>query len=129
VIAVPHNILVIDDSPLILAVTAAALENAGYSVTTALTLEAFEAARLRAPPDLIILDVQMPEIFGDDLAATLRGVYEESAPIVLLSNLDEEELATRAKEANARAWVTKRAGMGALLAKVSELLTPGAVQS
>jgi DNA-binding response OmpR family regulator len=118
---VPRRILLIDDSPLILAVTEATLQKEGYEVATAMTLEAFEEARRKAPPDLIIVDVQMPEIFGDDLASTLRGAYAEPAPIVLLSSLDDEELAERAREAEARAWVSKRAGMPALVAKVREI--------
>jgi DNA-binding response OmpR family regulator len=121
VIAVPHRILVIDDSPLILELTRRALEGAGYDVATAMTLGAFEAERHRTPPDLIIVDIQMPEIFGDDLALTLRGAYGEKAPIVLLSSLDEEELAERASYAGARGWVTKKAGLEALLAKVAEI--------
>src|SRR5262245_21071923 len=96
--AVPRRILVIDDSPLVLELTRAALENEGYEVATAMTVDAFEAERKRAPPDLIIMDIQMPEAFGDDLAQTVRGAYAEMAPIVLLSSLNEEELAQRAKE-------------------------------
>jgi DNA-binding response OmpR family regulator len=118
---VPHKILLIDDSPLILAVTQAALQNEGYEVATAMTLDVFEAERKRMVPDLIIVDIQMPEIFGDDLASTLRGAYAERAPIVFLSSLDEAELEERARDAEARAWITKRAGMPALIAKVREI--------
>lgn len=116
-----RKILVIDDSALVLAFTRSVLESAGYAVTTAMTVDDFEAARRCAPPDLIIVDVQMPEIFGDDLASTLRGAYGETAPIILLSSLDDEELAVRAAEADAHGFVTKRAGAGALLAKVAEI--------
>ena len=116
-----RRILLIDDSPLVLAFTRKVLENAGYSVATAMTLDAFEVERAKSPPDLIILDVQMPEIFGDDLASTLRGAYGEPAPILLLSSLDEDELAARAEEAEARGWVTKRSGPTALLAKIAEV--------
>lgn len=116
-----HRILLIDDSPLILEVTRSALERAGYQVATAMTLEAFEEHRRSEPPDLIIVDIQMPEIFGDDLVSTLRGAYGEPAPIMLLSSLDEEELERRAHEAGAHAWLTKKAGLPALLAKVSEI--------
>src|SRR4051812_43147446 len=98
------------------------LEKAGYEVATATNIDTFEAERKKAPPDLIIVDVQMPEIFGDDLASTLRGAYGEAAPIVLLSSLDEEELSSRAAEAEVNGWVTKKAGPGALLAKVTEIL-------
>src|SRR5262249_32267349 len=101
-----HRVLVIDDSALVLEVTRVALEQAGYLVSTALTVTAFEEERRRTPPDVIILDVQMPEAFGDDLAVTLQGAYGVTAPIILLSSLEEEELSQRAVYANARAWVS-----------------------
>jgi DNA-binding response OmpR family regulator len=118
-----RHILIIDDSPLILEVARKMLEEAGYGVAIAINVTEFEAARrAEPPPDLIIVDIQMPEIFGDDLAQTIRGAYGEKAPIVFLSTLDEAELARRAEESGATAYVTKRAGMHALLAKVNELL-------
>lgn len=118
----PRRILVIDDSPLILAATRSALEGAGYDVATVATLEAFEEERQHRPPDLIVVDIQMPEIFGDDLASTLREAYEEQAPILLLSSLEEDELARRAEESGARGWVSKRSGMSALIAKITEVI-------
>ncbi|MBS2013311.1 MAG: response regulator transcription factor [Deltaproteobacteria bacterium] len=120
----PRRILVIDDSPLVLELTRSVLEAAGYVVATAATLDSFEAARRDAAPDLILIDVQMPEAFGDDLAAMLKGGYGEIAPIVLLSSLDEDELAQRAAAAKVNGWVSKRSGFDALVAKVRELL-PG----
>lgn len=117
-----RNVLLIDDSPLVLAFTKSVLETAGYSVATATTLDSFEEERRRVPPDVIVLDVQMPEMFGDDLASTLRGAYGETAPIVLLSSLDAEELAIRAKESGAHGWVTKGSGPTALLSKIAEVL-------
>src|SRR5262245_26922331 len=113
-----HRVLVIDDSQLVLQVTRVALEQAGYAVSTALTIAAFEEERHRAPPDIIILDVQMPEAFGDDLALTLRGAYNVTAPVILLSSLEDEELAQRAKYAGAQGWVSKRSGIEALLSKI-----------
>lgn len=120
----PRRVLVIDDSALVLEVTRAVLENAGYEVGSAMTIEAFESERREHPPDLIVIDVQMPEVFGDDLAGTLRGAYQVETPIILLSSLDEEQLSRRAAEANVDGWVTKRAGHDALLAKVRELIGP-----
>jgi DNA-binding NarL/FixJ family response regulator len=64
----------------------------------------------------------MPEIFGDDLATTIRAAYGERAPVLLLSSLEPEELARRAAEAGVRGWVTKREGMDALLRKIKEVL-------
>jgi DNA-binding response OmpR family regulator len=127
---VQRKILIIDDSPLILEMTRLALEQAGYAVATAMNLDTFEAERRRTPPDLIIVDIQMPEIFGDDLAQTIREAYGEQAPIVFLSSLERDELARRAEEAGVRDWISKRDGMPALVAKVGEILAtpqlPGA---
>src|SRR4051812_46510721 len=109
-----RSVLIIDDSPLVLELTRSVLEAGGDTVTTAMDLDSFEAARRRTMPDLILVDVQMPEAFGDDVALTLRGAYGEKAPIVLLSSLDDEELARRAAYANVSGWVSKKAGFDAL---------------
>lgn len=118
----PRKILLIDDSALVLEVTRVTLEKAGYEVAIAMTVEDFENARRDDPPDLIVIDVQMPEVFGDDLAGTLRGAYQVKTPMILLSSLDEAELARRAAEAEIEGWVTKKSGPEALLAKVREIL-------
>jgi DNA-binding response OmpR family regulator len=118
----PPNILIIDDSPLVLELTRSVLEAEGFCVTTAIDLDSFDAARRRTAPDLILVDVQMPEAFGDDVALTLRGAYGETAPIVLLSSLPDEELSRRATYASVNGWVSKRAGFGALVSKVREIL-------
>jgi two-component system KDP operon response regulator KdpE len=121
---VPRRILLIDDSALVLEVTRTILQTAGYDVAIAMTVEAFESERREHPPDLIVIDVQMPEVFGDDLAGTLRGAYQVKTPMILLSSLDETELARRAEEAGIEGFVTKRSGPDALLAKVREVLGP-----
>ena len=118
----PPRILIIDDSALILASTRAALEGAGYEVATAETVEAFERERRRLQPDLILVDVQMPEAFGDDVVMTLREVYGERARVLLLSSLSPEELAERAARSGADGWITKGSGLTALVAKIRTLL-------
>ena len=98
----PHatkTILVLDDSPVSLGLMRAALESEGYRVEVAADLSAFERHRASLAPDLILLDVQMPEVFGDDVAVTLREWHEVRVPILLVSSLDENELAERAIEA------------------------------
>lgn len=117
-----RRILVFDDSPLVLAMTRAALEGAGYHVETALDLNTFEAHRTTNEPDLILVDVQMPEAFGDDVAATLRGYRAVKTPIMLVSNLDRAELARRAEEARADGWISKADGVAELVRRVKEVL-------
>jgi len=116
------TILVLDDSPLVLDLTRDALERAGYSVATALDLATFEQQRAAAGPDLILVDVQMPEAFGDDVATTLRGARGVRVPILLVSNLEDAELERRSVESEADGWIAKRAGLEELVRRVKELL-------
>jgi DNA-binding response OmpR family regulator len=116
------RVLVIDDSALVLEVTRSALESAGFDVDIALDVSAFEEKRRSIAPDVIVVDVQMPEAFGDDLASTLRGAYGVQVPILLLSTLPDQELATRAQAAEATGYVSKRDGLGSLVARIQQVL-------
>jgi DNA-binding response OmpR family regulator len=120
--AARRTILVLDDSSLALAVTRAALESAGFNVVIAEDLATFERERERCNPHLILVDVQMPEMFGDDIAATLIGMRAVDVPIVLFSSLDETELARRSAEASATGYISKSAGMTELVRRCRELL-------
>ncbi|MBX3155175.1 MAG: response regulator [Deltaproteobacteria bacterium] len=117
-----RTILVLDDSPLALAVSRAALEGAGFTVVIAENLATFEAQRLACKPDLILVDVQMPEAFGDDVVATLLGGKGVDVPVVLFSSLDEAELARRTVESRATGYICKGSGMGELVRRCKELL-------
>lgn len=115
-------ILVFDDSPFALALTRAALENAGFKVAIAGDLSSFERQRVAFDPDLILVDVQMPEAFGDDVASTLRCWHGVEVPILLVSSLEQGELARRAQRAQASGYVCKGAGMSELVRRCRELL-------
>lgn len=117
-----RTILVLDDSPLALAVTRAALESAGFTVVVAEDLTTFERERSRCQPDLILVDVQMPEAYGDDIVATLLGSQAVAVPVVLFSSIDEPELARRSQEASATGYICKGAGMTELVRRCKELL-------
>jgi DNA-binding response OmpR family regulator len=116
------GILVFDDSQFALALTRAALESAGYKVAIASDLDSFERQRVEFDPDLILVDVQMPEAFGDDVASTLRGWHGVRVPILLVSSLEQSELARRAQRAQASGYVCKGAGMPELVRRCRELL-------
>lgn len=118
----PRRILLIDDSPLVVELTRSALESAGFEVDVATDLATFEQHRSSNAPDLIVVDVQMPEAFGDDLAAMLRGAYGEKAPILLLSSLPDAELERRSTDAEVAGFVSKASGLDALVARVRATL-------
>ncbi|MBC7978462.1 MAG: response regulator [Myxococcales bacterium] len=115
-------ILVFDDSPFALALTRAALESAGFVVAIAADLSSFERQRVAFDPDLILVDVQMPEAFGDDVASTLRGWHGVQVPILLVSSIEQGELASRAQRARASGYICKGAGMSELVRRCRELL-------
>lgn len=116
------RVLIIDDSELVLDLLRAGFVEAGVEVHAATSLDQFEALRASLSPDLLLLDVQMPEAWGDDLATTLRGAYGVDVPILLMSSLPPEELEARAAAAGIDGWVSKRSGLDIVVGRVLELL-------
>jgi DNA-binding response OmpR family regulator len=120
------RILVFDDSPMVLELTRAALEREGFTVEVAEDLATFERQRGALDPDLILVDVQMPEAFGDDVVLALREGHGVRIPILLVSSLDETELAVRAQRSRAAGYIQKAAGMTELVRRCKEALEVGA---
>jgi DNA-binding response OmpR family regulator len=116
------TVVVLDDSTIILEAVAAVLGASGFDVRTAARLSELERHCAECTPDLVVLDVHMPEAFGDEVGAVLREARTVRAPLLLFSSLDEELLAERTREAGLQGYVSKSAGVGALLERVCELL-------
>lgn len=116
------RILLMDDSEIFLEVTRAALQAAGYDVICANDLAQLQDARKHGPSDLVLMDVQMPEAFGDDIALTLRHAYGISAPIYLLSSLEEAELAERVEWAKIDGFISKQLGVEAIVSRVRSIV-------
>src|SRR5262249_36048375 len=91
-------LLVVGDTPPETGIVRSTLEEAGYQVHTANTLGELEGSDPMSF-DLILMDVHMPELFGDDVASILRHVRGARARIVLFSNLERSELEQRTSEA------------------------------
>jgi DNA-binding response OmpR family regulator len=85
-------------------------------------LATFEQQRDSLAPDLILVDVQMPEAFGDDVVLTLREGHGVTVPILLVSSLEEDELASRAQRSRAAGYVRKSEGMKELVRRCKEAL-------
>jgi CheY-like chemotaxis protein len=116
------RILLMDDSPVFLDVMGAALREAGFDVTIASDLEQLQRARVYGAADLVLMDVQMPDAHGDDLAMVMRHTYGITAPIYLLSSLDDDELAERAAWAKVDGFISKDKGLPAMLDEVRRIL-------
>lgn len=116
------TVLLLDDSRIVLDTLESVLSSKNFVVRTAETLADLDAILANEKPDIFVLDVQMPEAFGDDIGQVLRIMRKLSAPILLFSAVDEKELARRAEEAGLDGWVSKNAGVGALVERIEGLL-------
>jgi two-component system, OmpR family, KDP operon response regulator KdpE len=109
-------VLVIDDEPQIVRALRINLRVRHYEVHTAGTAsEALEQAA-RHPPDLVILDLGLPDMDGVEVIHGLRGWTE--APIIVLSGRADSTDKVDALDAGADDYVTKPFGMDELLARI-----------
>jgi len=112
----PARILVVDDEPNILATLAPLLRSRGYEVSTAMGGQAALEAVERENPDLIVLDLGLPDIDGVEVTRLVRD--GRATPIVVLSARGAEGDKVRALDAGADDYVTKPFGTEELLARV-----------
>lgn len=117
-------ILVVDDDPHIREIVSFALIRAGYKVELAIHGE--EALRLHEThaPDLIILDIMMPELDGTEVCRQIRRVA--STPIIFLSSRDDEIDRILGLELGGDDYVTKPFSPRELVARVKAVLRRGA---
>jgi len=116
----PPSVLVVDDDPDVRALVSTLLGRAGYLVTEAPDGRAALKALYGQRPDLVVLDVNMPDLDG---WATLERIRDLSdVPVVMLSARGEELEKVRALRAGADDYVTKPFGRQELLARVESVL-------
>jgi two-component system KDP operon response regulator KdpE len=110
------TVLVVDDEPQILRALRINLRVREYEVHTAATgAEALEQAA-KHPPDLVILDLGLPDLDGVEVIQGLRGWT--AAPIIVLSGRADSMDKVEALDAGADDYVTKPFGMEELLARM-----------
>lgn len=111
----PH-ILVIDDEPQILRAMRTILTEKQFKVTTASRGEEGLTLAATAEPDLVILDLGLPDMDGVDVCARLREWTQ--CPIIILSVRDSEREKVAALDKGADDYLTKPFGIEELLARV-----------
>jgi DNA-binding response OmpR family regulator len=121
------RVLVIDDSPMLVELTVRALTAAGYQASGAMDLASLEQKLGEGPASLILMDVNMPEMFGDDVVEYLRSVKKVTSKLVLYSDLPEQELATKVSTSGADGYILKGQGLEAVLDGVIKLIGPPAL--
>jgi two-component system, OmpR family, KDP operon response regulator KdpE len=118
--AAPPKVLVIDDEPPIRKLLRMGLTAQGYEI-----LEAPNGKKslelLVEKPDLVILDLGLPDIQGHELLRMIRA-RNESVPIVVLSSRGDEAGKVQALDLGADDYVTKPFGMDELLARLRAAL-------
>ena len=116
----PARILIVDDEPSILATMAPLLRGRGYEVSTATSGHGALEAVDRQPPQLVILDLGLPDLDGIEVARRLRE--GRAIPILVLSARGAEQDKVAALDAGADDYVTKPFGSEELLARVRAAL-------
>jgi two-component system KDP operon response regulator KdpE len=113
----PVRILVVDDEPPIRRLLRVGLTTEGYSVIEAADAGEAKAEIARQKPDVIILDLGLPDIQGHELLADWRREGLD-LPILILSSRSDEAGIVRALELGADDYVVKPFGVAELAARV-----------
>jgi DNA-binding NarL/FixJ family response regulator len=117
---VSTSVLIVDDHPSFRTSARRMLEASGYSVVgEAADGEAAIVAVSELGPDLVLLDVQLPDIDGFEVAARLREIGA-AAQIVLTSSRDGADFGEAVAESPARGFIAKGELSGATLAELVE---------
>jgi signal transduction histidine kinase len=124
------NILIVDDSNLVLAQLSDVLGSKGYSTFAVTSGE--DALKIvgTSPPDLILLDMLMPGMNGFELLERLqRAPLSYSGPIIMITGSNQDEHLARALAAGASDFVSKPFSPVALLARVKAALKSHKLQT
>ena len=113
-------ILIIEDEQPIRRFLRVSLSNAGYRIHEAASGEEGLRMATSAPPDLVILDLGLPDLDGQAVLTRLREWL--TAPILILSARDQETQKVLALDHGADDFVTKPFGVGELLARMRTAL-------
>ena len=85
----PPTVLVVDDEPLIRQISRRTLEAHGYLVTEAATgLDAIELLSHGTPLDLLIADLDMPELTGDEMVRRIRAARPDLKVLYVTGHID-----------------------------------------
>ncbi|MFF4773752.1 response regulator transcription factor [Microtetraspora fusca] len=115
------RLLIVEDEPNILELLAASLRFAGFEVTTASNGGEAVAAAQRHRPDLIVLDVMLPDMDGFDIVRRLRGGGTHT-PVVFLTARDATEDKIRGLTLGGDDYVTKPFSLEEVIARIRAVL-------
>jgi CheY-like chemotaxis protein len=106
------RVLLVDDDELTLEILQSRLLAGGYDVRIAMSLGEVRSIIEGWQPAVIVADVNMPDMRGDDLCARLKAAARtRDAVVVLCSGMPDAQLEEAARRARADAWISKRGGV------------------
>jgi DNA-binding response OmpR family regulator len=118
------TILIVDDVPENVILLNRVLQSEGYAVQTAENGSQALAITQRTPPDLILLDINLPDADGFDVCARLKSNEQTSQiPVMFISALDDAEGKVRAFQLGGVDYITKPFNFEEVLARVETHLS------
>ncbi len=113
------NLLVVDDAPLNLHLLVHLLTKQGYKVRPASSGQAALAAVQAEPPDMVLLDIMMPEMDGYEVCRRLKAEERtRNIPVIFISAIDQSADKVRAFETGGVDYVTKPIQPGEVVARI-----------
>jgi two-component system, OmpR family, response regulator len=103
----PFRVLIVDDDADVLSMVARVLRGQNIEVTVSATSLGVSNLIRRSTPDVVLIDVHIPELSGDALVAVARRQAPSHTRFVLYSSCDEEQLRERAKRVGADGFISK----------------------
>ena len=111
-----YTVLVVEDDPAVRNLVTTALESRGYQHITAATAKAAVAAAATKAPDIMLLDLGLPDVDGIDVIKRVRTW--STMPIIVLSARSEDSDKIEALDAGADDYLSKPFSVGELLARL-----------
>jgi two-component system, OmpR family, response regulator len=115
------RLLVVEDDPNILELLSASLRYAGFEVTTATRGQEAASAVQRRRPDLVVLDVMLPDLDGFEVARRIRSGGDRT-PVVFLTARDSTEDKVRGLTLGGDDYVTKPFSLEEVIARIRAVL-------
>lgn len=119
----PKNILVVDDDPLLCSLLESSLKRAGFNCQTSYSGQAALDEMQKAAPNLIVLDIMMPDMNGFEVARRIRANPQTAdIPVIMLTARIDAASRRTGMEIGVDAYITKPLSPKQLIERIQNLL-------
>ncbi len=119
-----QHIMIVEDDADVGKVFSIALRHAGFEVTVAENAASALAAVSHRVPDVIVLDLMLPDMSGFDLVRLVRKEVEHHVPMIVCSGATAGFQMNKAKEAGADGFISKPVSVSELLQAIEAVIAP-----